>query len=388
MSGDLPHEAHLAALAALDGVGPARLRWLLGLGEPAEVWERVTAGRLPRAPGGLGIGDDVRRSWAVVPSARGPEQLWRRCVELDVGVLSLGSPGYPPALAGDIDPPVVLFCAGDPDRLAQHRVAIIGTRRATGYGLRVAEEFGRTIAEEGASVVSGLALGIDAAGHRGVVAAVSGAAPVAVVGGGLDVPCPARNRGLYREVRDRGAVFSEVPPGVPASPWRFPVRNRVIAALAQTVVVVESPGAGGSMHTVREALSRDRTVLAVPGPIDSATSEGANRLIAEGALCCAGVDDLLVAAGLDPPSRRRSARDEPAPDPRAAPTGDAAAVLDSLGWRPVAAERVGATCGLGFAELAAALVELELQGWIRRTGSWVERVARPATVRGRGRGAV
>ncbi len=233
-------------------------------------------------------------------------------------------------------------------------------------------------------MVSGLALGIDAAAHAGALQ-VDGAPPVAVVGGGLDVPCPRRNRELAEQVARRGVMVSEVPPGVPAAPWRFPVRNRVIAGLADAVVVVESAGAGGSMHTVREAMARDRTVLALPGPVDSRASEGTNQLISEGALVCARVDDVLSAIGHV--VERASTEPRLGADLRPQPVGDAAKVLDELGWRPVSAEQLALCSGLDFARLAAALVQLEADGWVERNGGWIERVARPDPVPGPGGGA-
>ena len=132
---DLPHEAHLAAIACLDGVGPARLRWLLGLGAPHQVWERICAGRLPAGPGGPAAVDaGLRTRWQQQSSSLSPAQVWQRCDDAGIGVVALGGAGYPPSLAEDPEPPVVLFHRGDPDLLGGPRVAVIGTRRATGYG--------------------------------------------------------------------------------------------------------------------------------------------------------------------------------------------------------------------------------------------------------------
>lgn len=371
----LPHEAYVAALASLEGVGPARLRWLLSGGTPAEVYAAVREGRLRDAPSEVRVDAGLREAWRDGAARLDPAALWERCGRLGIGVVTIGSAAYPPALRDDPDPPVVLFHRGDPDVLAGPRVAVIGTRRATGYGIRVAERFGRELAEAGVSVVSGLALGIDAAAHRGATS-VAGAPPVAVVGGGLDDPCPVRNRALAEAVAERGVVLSEVPPGVAAAPWRFPVRNRILAALGEVVVVVESARAGGSMHTVREALARDRPVLAVPGPIDARASEGTNLLLVEGAHPCTSVDDVLVALGRAPlPHRGGDARPAEQVDPRPLPEGDAEAVLGALEWRPSTAEQLAARTGLDFRRLSVALGWLESHGWVRRDGGWVERVA-------------
>ena len=386
----LPLEAHLAALASLRDVGPARLRWLLAHGTPAHVWGELRSGRLgavgPVGPLPGRSADDPNgrqqvEAWCRQSHEIDPREIWRRCEHHGIGVVALGSAAYPVALAQDPDPPTVVFHLGDPDRLVHPRVAIVGTRRATGYGLRTARQLGQELAAAGVSVVSGLALGVDAAAHQGALLA-GGAPAVAVVAAGLDAPCPVRNRALAHDVARTGLVLSELPPGVAASPWRFPVRNRIIAALAHAVVVVESAGAGGSMHTVREAMDRDRPVLAVPGPIDSRASEGTNELISDGALVCGGVADVLAAIGHVGPREPGSSVDARPEDLRPVPTGEAAAVLEGLSWRPATVEQLAARAGLDFGAVTAALGVLERDGWVRHSSGWVERVARVPGVGG------
>lgn len=400
-AGDLPHEAFVAALASLEGVGPARLRWLLSQGPPQQVWADVRAGR---TSGGIGTGaapagvdHRVLRSWQEGSRTIDPATLWSTCVRLGVGVVTVGATGYPAALAEDPDPPIVLFHRGDPDLLGGPRVAVVGTRRATGYGLRFARELAAELTESGVGVVSGLALGIDAAAHQGAVAATAArhgsgtvpvagqtghGAPVAVVAAGHDAPCPVRNRALAEQVAEFGLVLSEVPPGVPGAPWRFPVRNRIIAGLAHAVVVVESAGVGGSMHTVREALDRDRPVLAVPGPVGSRASEGANELLRDGAAPCLDVQDVLLAIDHVLPRASDGVRSMPTgrssvdPERRRTPTGAAAAVLDELGWRPTSLDELALRCGFDFAGISAAVLELEREGWVERNEGWIERIAR------------
>jgi DNA processing protein len=385
MTAVLPHEAHLAALSCLEGIGPATLRRLLTMGAPDRVWDLVAGGRVPAGllAGLPGAGDGLARRWVQQAARRSPAQVWEDCRRLGVGVTSVGAPGYPPCLAGDPDPPVVLFHRGNPDVLSAPRVAVVGTRRATGYGRRVAHELGRDLAAAGICVVSGLALGIDAAAHAGALdAGVAGgpgwAAPAAVVGAGPDAPGPVRNAALARRLIRLGVVLSEAPPGVPAHPWRFPVRNRILAGLADAVVVVESPGAGGSMSTVEHAQARDRPVLAVPGPVDSAVSEGTNALLADGAIVCTGASDVLGILGL-------GGRLVPGPvDERPAPTGVAAAVLEVLGWRPEPIDLLASRTGLEPRELAVVVGRLEADGWVRSHGGFVERVARPGIRHPRG----
>ncbi|CAB4533289.1 unannotated protein [freshwater metagenome] len=375
----LPHEAYLTALASLDQVGPARLRWLLSYGSPELVWQLLRAGKVCDPPAQLAVKAEQLNKWVAEANLLNPQELWNKCCALGVGVLALGSAGYPPSLALDLDPPVVLFHLGNPDLISAPSVAIVGTRRATGYGLRVAEELGAGLAQAGVMVVSGLALGIDAAAHAGSLSVgPSGAAVAAVVGAGLDAPCPVRNRKLAQKVAAAGVIFSEVPPYVQAAPWRFPVRNRILAALADVVVVVESAGAGGSMHTVKEALARDIPIMSVPGPIDSRASEGTNRLLSDGAEPCLGVDDILMALGLSnivrgSPNKRKL---EAPLEQRPAPNEAGQRALAAIGWRPVSVEHLGLRSGLEFSQLASTLSWLETHGWIQRTGGWIERCAR------------
>jgi len=324
-------------------------------------------------------------AWPDAARAIDPLRRWDEWRRAGIGVVSLGQPGYPSCLVDDPEPPLVLFHRGDLDVLAARRVAVVGTRRATGYGRRIANDLGRRLAESGVCVVSGLALGIDAAAHRGAVAVsadigVGRAGPVAVVAGGVDAPGPVTNADLARDVVARGVVLSEVAPRTAPAPWRFPVRNRILAGLAEIVVVVESAETGGSMSSVEEAERRGRTVLAVPGPVDSPASAGTNRLIADGAGVCAGVDDVLLALGWKtsdggPGTVRPGGRPAAPTDSRRTPDGDAAVVLDLLGFSPVPIETLSREVGLDLGRLSVALGELESMGWAERNGPFVERIA-------------
>lgn len=249
-------------------------------------------------------------------------------------------------------------------------VGVVGTRRASQYGLRIAEELGQGLSLAGAGVVSGLALGIDAAAHRGAVSA-GGAPTVGVLGASHDRPCPMRNRRLAREVADMGCLLSEVPPGIESAPWRYPARNRIIAALCDVVVVVESRVAGGSMITVDAALDRGRAVMAVPGAVDRPTSEGCHSLLRDGAHLCAGVDDVLGLLGLLGAGTGRSVDVVSRPDDPLA-----ARILDDLSEGALPIEALAAATGAGLAELSAAVGSLEEQGFARRVGGRVERIAR------------
>jgi DNA processing protein len=352
----LPEWAFAAALAGLPYLGWERLTDLLAGRPPSAAWDRVLSGE-------AGAPLAVAAAAACVPEVAAAHRT------AGVEVLLLGSPAYPAALAGDHEAAPVLFRIGSPAAMApdRPRVGMIGTRRATGYGRDVARQLGRELAEAGVGVVSGLALGIDGAAHEGAVAGDllgtdRGAGPVGVVGSGLDVVYPRRHARLWADVAARGVVLSEAPLGARPEPWRFPARNRLIAALSDVLVVVESHAAGGSMHTVRAAADRGVTVMAVPGPIRSPASAGTNRLLAEGCPPACDTRDVLVALDLETAAR------PPRPDPRPRPT---------VTWEATRLDAVLARTDLSPPEVATALAHLEQQGWARSQGGWWERSVSP-----------
>jgi DNA processing protein len=201
---------------------------------------------------------------------------------------------YPERLRDLADPPAVLHVAGDAGCVGlPGSVAVVGARRATPYGLTIARELGRGLSASGVNVVSGLALGVDAAAHAGALEGA--AAPVAVLAGGADRPYPASKRQLYAAVRAAGAVVSEMPPGFGIHRWAFVARNRLIAALAQVVVVVEATRRSGSLTTADLGAEIGRTVAAVPGRVTCAVASGTNGLIRDGALLVRDVRDVLDA---------------------------------------------------------------------------------------------
>ncbi|HYZ11103.1 MAG TPA: DNA-processing protein DprA, partial [Actinomycetota bacterium] len=212
------------------------------------------------------------------------------------GLVAPGDQAYPPGLLELTDPPMALFVRGTlpPPRPA---VAIVGARRCTVYGREAAERIAAGLGAAGVTVVSGAAVGIDGAAHRG---ALKGGGPtIAVLGSGIDVPYPPRHHSLLEDVVRCGAVVSEYPPGVPALPHRFPARNRLVAALGQGVIVVEGAPGSGSLITVEFAEDLGREVMAVPGAITGPLSEVPHALIRDGASLIRGPRDVLQALGLD-----------------------------------------------------------------------------------------
>ncbi|WP_279067849.1 DNA-processing protein DprA [Intestinimonas butyriciproducens] len=214
------------------------------------------------------------------------------CERLGLRILTLGDADYPDRLKNIYDPPAVLYVKGRlPAFDEEIAVAVVGSRRPSEYGKRMAGRLGLELAREGALVVSGIAQGLDTEAVRG---ALKGGGPVvSVLGCGIDVAYPRENRFLYEDVAATGALLSEYPPGTPPEGWHFPVRNRIISGVSLGVVAVECGVRSGTMTTVRQALDQDRDVFAVPGNADAPMSEGPNRLIQQGARLVTCARDVL-----------------------------------------------------------------------------------------------
>lgn len=371
----VPEAAWLVALAQLPGVGPATLLACHRGPGAAVAWRALVAGT-PRRVGalaGLVARADAAAIARVVAAARELEPELELARHLAAGrrVLVEGRPGYPPRLADDPAPPAVLFASGSDDALARPTVAVIGTRNATRPGRDLARRLGAELVDSGVTVVSGLALGIDGAAHQGSLEAGEGASGrvVGVIASGLDVAYPRRHAELHRRVEAEGLLLSETPLGFRPVAWRFPARNRIIAGLADAVVVVESRAGGGSMLTVTEALHRGVTVLAVPGHPSAPAAAGTNDLIFDGAGLVRTVQDVWDAIGLAGPARR--------PEPTRAPSipTDPAqrAVLAAIGEVPAALAEVVARTRLPLEVVAEALARLETGQLVVRTGAWYER---------------
>ena len=356
MTGSLSEAGCAAALAALPGMGPSRLRGLLDGRTASAAWDAVGRG-------------DEGDPWRRVARTVDVEEVAAAHAAAGVEVLLLGSGRYPTALAEDPAAPAVLFVAGRLDAVRRPMAGIVGTRRCTHAGRETARALGHDLAVAGVTVVSGLALGIDGAAHGGALLAEpeGGRPPVAVVGSGLDVVYPRRHADLWRRVRETGVILSEWPLGTRPEPWRFPARNRMIAALVDVLVVVESHEVGGSMHTVEAADARGRTVLAVPGPVRSPASAGTNRLLHDGSGPARDVADVLAALGLARPLPVRRDRRPP-------PDGLDGAVLEAVGWEPTGLVQILVRTGLGPGPVAAALARLEHDSWVAGDHGWWERM--------------
>jgi len=277
----------------------------------------------------------------------------------DVLTVRRGAARYPARLSELHDPPARLFVRGSlTDALGWDglSVAIVGSRRAADASLRLTRDLAAAASEHGLLVVSGLALGVDAAAHEGALDA--GGATLAVLGCGPDIAYPRTNRRIYDAIVASGLVVSEYPPGTEPAPWRFPARNRIIAALADATVVVEARERSGALITADHALDLGRDVLAVPGWPAFAGAAGTNGLLKAGAGLVEGPDDLLTWFGIDPAPRRGQPR----------PQGDAAALLAALEVSAAHPDELVERTGLAAGEVSAGLVRLEMDGLLVRDG--------------------
>jgi DNA processing protein len=290
----------------------------------------------------------------------------------DTRPLAQGHAEYPALLLPVPSAPEILHVRGrlvDGDALA---VAIVGSRRATRYGLDVAEALAAELAARGVTIVSGLARGIDSAAHRGALRV--GGRTIAVLGSGVDVVYPRENQGLAEEIVAHGALVSQFAPGTPPLPHHFPIRNRVIAGMSLAVVVVEAAERSGSLITARLAAELGREVLAIPGRVTAPESRGANRLIQDGVALALGWEDVIAAL----PERWKACVDTAGRIGGGGDTtgagfvpgqGEAAAarqVLALLGEDPIDIDRVIERSGLEASRVSAALLDLELEGRVQQ----------------------
>jgi DNA processing protein len=263
---------------------------------------------------------------------------------------------YPAMLLETPSPPPMLYYVGRRDLLAQPAFAIVGSRNATPQGCADAQAFAATLAAAGLVIVSGLALGIDAAAHRGGLS--ESGRSIAVVGTGPDRIYPARNRDLAHALAAQGLIFSEFPPGTPPLRSNFPRRNRLISGLSRGLLVVEATLSSGSLITARLAAEQGRDVFALPGSIHSPFSKGCHRLIREGAKLVETAQDILDELKLANPASigARGRHDAPADEPAVQ------AILAALGHSPADADTIAARSGLGASTVLATLTALELAG--------------------------
>lgn len=372
-----------AALASLPLVGPKRLRVLMNELGARDAWRTIRGELAPNARiAALCAQHDVGRVWRQAATERLLTQVEESLATHHISVVLMHDPEYPDALRGDPAGPAVLFARGNMSALENRRVGVVGTRAASAAGRHFARKLSCELAAHGVAVVSGLARGIDAAAHLGVLdaatdagvldAATRGTAlPIGVVASGLDVVYPREHAKLWHDVARHGVLLSESPPGCAPDAFRFPLRNRILAALSEVLVVVESRATGGSMITVEEALKRGITVMAVPGAPHNTTSAGTNLLLSQGASPVCDAMDVFVALGLDH-QRHRAYRDTRVP-----PSPDDQLVLEALLGQPLTFDQLVRQLDLPIQEVAVRIGHLETQGWVTANAGWWEALVSP-----------
>ena len=347
-------------LAETPGVGLETARKLLAwFGLPENIFSASPAALRELVP------DRIATIISAPPSAE-IQQLIARTLEWTAQpqnrLCTLADSDYPTLLLNIPDPPLMLYIKGRVELLTAPSVAIVGSRNATAQGILNAEKFSQALSEAGWHTISGLALGIDAAAHRGSLSAhaknAQAGSTVAIIGTGIDIVYPARNRDLAHQIAAAGCIVSEYSLGTPAIASNFPRRNRIISGLARGTLVVEAAAQSGSLITARMATEQGRDVFAIPGSIHSPLAKGCHQLIKQGAKLVETAQDILEEMG----AYSRQATEAT----QVAALSDSEALRDpilaALGFEAMSTDSLGARCGLDTAALTARLVSLELEG--------------------------
>lgn len=357
------HARYWAFLASLPELSPAQVvKMVKAFGSARSAWE--AGGREVARAAGLAAaaGERLVRSW----TRWHPESLEERVARLGYSILVHGWQGYPEVLVNIEEPPAILYCWGRPEAVGERCVALVGARRADQNALLTAEALARELAEEGVTVISGLARGVDGAAHRGALA--GGGPTVAVLGAGLDRLYPPEHAGLARRIADSGgALFSEFPPGTPPLPQNFPWRNRIISGLASGVVVVAAGVKSGALSTAGWAADQGKEVFACPGDVVKDGAAGSNLLLRDGATPVLDASDVLGQLGWPARAGRRPGRDCQVPLTAGAGLSDnEGKVWACLSRQPQPLDRVVRAAGLPVGDVTAALLLLELRGCVRQ----------------------
>jgi len=316
-------------------------------------------GALPLPPAG--------RAFLAAPDWHAVETCLRWAEGESRHILTLHDPAYPPLLKEIADPPPLLFVRGEPALLTRPQLAIVGSRNPSAGGRSLAEDFAYALGRAGLVITSGMALGIDAASHRGALRAKG--ATLAVAGTGPDRIYPARHRDLAQAITAQGAIISEFPPGTPARPGNFPRRNRIISGLSLGVLVVEAACKSGSLITARLAAEQGREVFALPGSIHNPLARGCHQLIRQGAKLVETIDDIVEELGpLAAVTESISTGTEEADDDTPALPDEQRQLLATLGFEPVSIDTLVVRSGLTADAVSSMLLNMELQGCVTSSG--------------------
>ncbi|MFT3991422.1 MAG: DNA-processing protein DprA [Luteolibacter sp.] len=352
-----PREA-LVALNLLPKIGPVRVRRLLAAFGDAPAILRASANQLMRVEG---IGEEtakILRSWETLadPTAEITEARQR-----GISIITQDDEDYPEPLRDAYDPPLLLYVWGKIEARDRHAIGIVGSRRATNYGLQTTKKFGYQLAHSGFTILSGLARGIDTAAHEAALAAKG--RTVAVIGSGLGKLYPPENLALAERIASgNGAVVSEFPLHTPPDKQTFPMRNRIVAAWSKALLVTECPLWSGSLITANLASEYGKTIYAVPGPVDKPTSAGCNQLIRDGATLVADPSHILDDFS-ELPFSRSSVREEPGKNPEL--PEEEALVYAAITSDETSVDRLIEKTGLPAHTVTATLMKLEMRRLVR-----------------------
>lgn len=344
------------AFTLVKGIGAVRLQALLDYFGDAEsawkapVFELVSAG----------LSAKLAQRVSETRSGLDLDQYIQKIEAQGIRILTWDDPSYPACLKQIDQPPPILYLNGAISAEDAWSVAIVGTRAVTAYGRQVTEEIATTLAQNGVTIVSGLARGVDAIAHSAALKA--GGRTLAVLGSGVDRIYPPEHRPLAEKICKNGAIISDYAPGTPPESANFPPRNRIISGLSLAIVVIEAAETSGSLITASFAAEQGRDVFAVPGNIFAPQSKGTNRLIANGARPLLAVKDILDALDLTRNLERREIRQSLPADPTEA------ALFQLIGAEPLHVDEIRAQTGLPIEKVSSTLTMMELKGLVRQVG--------------------
>lgn len=348
--------ALILALGSLGKIGPVKIKIMLAQAdEPRDIlaWDRQRLAAIP------GIGEELASRIQDHLDLEYGRRLVAWADKQQFGITTLADPDYPRPLRDLYDPPPFLFYKGTLAEADNRAVAIVGSRSASDYGRTIAFRVAGELARNGVTIVSGMAIGVDAASHNGALE--NGGRTIAVLGSGIDIVYPRANRSLYRRISEHGAVISEFLPGIEPNPGHFPRRNRLIAGLSQAVVVVEAGEKSGALVTADLALTQNKKLFAVPGNLSSRLSQGTNELLKSGAHILTSVQDIfsilpLLQNDYIPPKNR------PVDDLTEGET----LIFGRLSDSPKQLDTLVRECRLSVSDVTAYLLSLELRGLIKQ----------------------
>lgn len=349
-------KAYWVGFTLVKGIGAVRFRALLDFFGNLEIAWNAPGEALRSA----GLSEKIVEN--LIKTRRGDdlESTWKKIEKLKIQVLTWDEEAYPRLLKEINQPPPVLYVLGSIKVEDDWAVAVVGTRRVTGYGRQVTEEIGSFLAQNGITVISGLARGVDEIAHQSALRMKG--RTLAVLGSGVDIIYPPEHRHLAEQIIANGALISDYPPGTQPEGSNFPPRNRIISGLGRATVVVEAGDQSGALITATFAADQGRDVFAVPGNIYSPLSKGTNRLIAQGAQPLLKPQDILETLQLVRVQQKATAR-------RLLPSdGNEASLLSVIGAEPLNMDEIGAQSGLPIEKVSATLTMMELKGMVRNVG--------------------